>query len=152
MLGKVFAYFPPALLLFPHFFVPGLETRCCLKIGIGLGIWCLYATLISPHHGHPEKALHQVMIVKMMMTFVCSVVTNTPPQFVGSAMRGIALNVLALTIVGMKLCMLHHNSAILVYIGDLPMHKKPYIISLEHNPRQGLQLSIAMHESFLVLP
>ena len=39
----------------------------------------------------------------------------------GSAMRGVAMNVLALTPVGMKLCTLHHNCAILLYIGDGPM-------------------------------
>ena len=62
------------------------------------------------------------MIVKMMMkTFVLCVVTNTPPQFVGRAMRGIAPNVLTLTLAGMKLCMLHHNSAIFLYISDLSM-------------------------------
>ena len=62
------------------------------------------------------------MIVKMMMkTFVLCVVTNAPPQFVCSTMRSIALNALTLTLVGMKLCMLHHNSAILLYIHDLPM-------------------------------
>ena len=66
------------------------------------------------------QALPHEMIVKMIMKMlVLCVVTNTPPQFVGSAMRGIALNVLTLTLVGMKLCMLHHNSAIFLYIGDL---------------------------------
>ena len=66
------------------------------------------------------QALPHEMIVKMMMkTFVLCVVTNTPPQFVGSAMRGNARNVLTLTLVGMKLCVLHHNSEIFLYIGDL---------------------------------
>ena len=36
-------------------------------------------------------------------------------------MRGIALNVLTLTLVGMKSYMLHHTSAIFLYIGDLSM-------------------------------
>ena len=36
-------------------------------------------------------------------------------------MRGIALNVLTFTHVGMKLYMLHHNSAIFLYIVDLSM-------------------------------
>ena len=36
-------------------------------------------------------------------------------------MRGIALKVLTLTLLAMKLCMLHHNSAILLYISDLSM-------------------------------
>ena len=54
------------------------------------------------------QALPYTMIVKMMMrTFVLCVVANTPPQFVGSAMRGIALNVLTLALVDMKSCMLH---------------------------------------------
>ena len=64
---------------------------------------------------------HEMIVMKMMKTFVLRVVTNTPPQFVGSAMRGIALNVLTLTLVGMKLCMLRHNFALFLYIRDLPM-------------------------------
>ena len=36
-------------------------------------------------------------------------------------MRGIALSVLTLTLVGMKLFMLHRNFALFVYIRDLPM-------------------------------
>ena len=40
----------------------------------------------------------------------------------------------------MKLCMLHHNSAILLYIGDIS-YNTPYIVSLEHNPGHGLWLS-----------
>ena len=58
---------------------------------------------------------------KVMKIFVLCVVTNTPPQFVGSAMRGIAPSVLTLTTVGMKLCMLHRNFALSLYICDLPM-------------------------------
>ena len=46
----------------------------------------------------------------MMKMFVLCVVTNTPPQLVGIAMRSIVLIVLTLTLVGMKLCMLHYNS------------------------------------------
>ena len=57
---------------------------------------------------------HEMVVKKMMKTFVLCVVTNVPLQFVGSAMRGIALNVLTLTLVGMKLCMLHPNFAMLV--------------------------------------
>jgi hypothetical protein len=64
---------------------------------------------------------HEMIVMKMMNTFVLCVVTNAPPQFVGSAMRGITLNVLTLTPVGMKLCMLHHNFAMFLYISDLPM-------------------------------
>ena len=62
-----------------------------------------------------------MIVMKMIKTFVLCVVTNAPPQFVGSAMRGIALHVLTLTLVGMKWCMLHHNFAMFLYIGDLPM-------------------------------
>ena len=64
---------------------------------------------------------HEMIVMKMMKTFVLCVVTNAPPQFMGSAMRGIALSVLTLTLVGMKLCMLHHNFALFLYIHDLPM-------------------------------
>ena len=68
------------------------------------------------------QALPHVMIVKTIMrTFVGCVVTNAAPQFVGGAIRGIALNLLTLTLVGMNLRMLHHNSAILLYIGGLPI-------------------------------
>ena len=61
---------------------------------------------------------HEMIVMKMMKMFVLCVVTNTSPQFVGSAMRGIALNALTLTLVGMKLCMLHHNFALFLYIRD----------------------------------
>ena len=64
---------------------------------------------------------HEMIVMKMMKTFVVCVVTNTPPHFVGSAMRGIALSVLTLTLVGMKLCMLHRNCALFLYIRDLRM-------------------------------
>ena len=64
---------------------------------------------------------HETIVKKMMKMFVLCVVTTTPPQFVGSAMRGIALNAFTLTLVGTKLCMLHHNFAMFLYIGDLPM-------------------------------
>ena len=64
---------------------------------------------------------HEMIVMKMMKTFVLCVVTNAPPQFVGSAMRGIALSVLTLKLVGMKLCMLHRNFALFLYICDLPM-------------------------------
>ena len=67
------------------------------------------------------QALPQGMIVKMMKTFVLCVVTNAPPQFVGSAMRSIVPNVLTLTPVVIKLCMLHHNSLILLSLCELPM-------------------------------
>ena len=63
---------------------------------------------------------HEMIVMKMMKTALCGV-TNAPPQFVGSAMRGIALSVLTLTLVGMKLCMLHPNFALFLYIRDLPM-------------------------------
>ena len=66
---------------------------------------------------------HETIVMNMMKTFVLCVVTNTPPQFVGSARRGIALNVLTLTLVGMKLCMLHHNFVMFLYIRDLPMQQ-----------------------------
>ena len=50
-------------------------------------------------------------------------------------MRGIALNVLTLALVGMKLCMLQHNSAIFLYNGDLFMLQyNPFFFSWEHNP------------------
>ena len=65
------------------------------------------------------QALPHEMIV--MKTFVLCVVTNAPPQFVGSAMRGIAPSVLTLKLVGMKLCMLHRNFALFLCICDLPM-------------------------------
>ena len=64
---------------------------------------------------------HEMIVKKMVKTFVLCVVTNAPPQFVGSARRGIALNVLTLTLVGTKLFMSHHNFAMFLYIGDLPM-------------------------------
>ena len=64
---------------------------------------------------------HEMIVMKMMKTFVLCVVTNAAPQFVGSAMRGIALSVLTLTLVGMKLCMLPRNFALFLYIRDLPM-------------------------------
>ena len=64
---------------------------------------------------------HEVILMKMMKTFVLCVVTSAPPQFVGSAMRGIALSVLTLTLIGMRLCMLHRNFALFLYIPDLPM-------------------------------
>ena len=64
---------------------------------------------------------HEMIVIKMMKAFVLCVVTNAPPQFVGSAMRGIALSVLTLTLVGMKLCMLHRNFARFLYIHDIPM-------------------------------
>ena len=54
---------------------------------------------------------HEMIVMTMMKTFVLRVVTNAPPQFVGSVMRGIALNVLTLTLVGMKMRMLHPNFA-----------------------------------------
>ena len=59
---------------------------------------------------------------------------------VGSAMRNVVLDVLTLTLVGMKLCMLHHNSPILLYLYELPIfYNTPYyIVSLEHNPRVGV--------------
>ena len=68
-----------------------------------------------------HKEPHEMIVMKMMRTFVLCVVTNAPPQFVGSARRGIALNVLTLAPVGMKLCILHHNFAQFLYIRDLPM-------------------------------
>ena len=64
---------------------------------------------------------HEMIVMKMMKTFVLCVVTNAPPLFVGSAMRGIVLSVLTFTLVGMKLCMLHRNFALFLYIRDLPM-------------------------------
>ena len=64
---------------------------------------------------------HKMIVMKMMKTFVRCVVTNAPPQFVGSAKKGIALNVLTLTLVEMKLCMLHRNFAAPLYICDLPV-------------------------------
>ena len=59
--------------------------------------------------------------------------------------------VLTLTLVGMKLCMLHHKSAILLYIGDLPMLQYtlfPWKTILGRRYGCG----IAMYESFVVHP
>ena len=62
-----------------------------------------------------------MIVMKMMKTFVLCVVTNTPSRFVSNAIRGIALSALTLTLVGMKLCMLHRNVAPFLHICDLPM-------------------------------
>ena len=64
---------------------------------------------------------HEMIVMKKMKIFVLCVVTNAPSQFVGNEMRGIALSVLTLTLVEMKLCMLHRNFALFLYIRDLPM-------------------------------
>ena len=40
----------------------------------------------------------------------------------------------------MKLCMLHHDFAIFLTLVTFPCYNTPYIISLEHNPRQALRL------------
>ena len=77
---------------------------------------CMFGLLLMT-----QALPHEMIVMKMMKMFVLCVVTNTPPQFVGSAMRGIALNVLTLTLVGMKLCMLHHNFAMFLHISDLHM-------------------------------
>ena len=47
---------------------------------------------------------------------------NPTPQLVGSAMRSNVLNVLTLTLVGMKLCMLHCNSPLLFYLFEPPCY------------------------------
>ena len=60
-------------------------------------------------------------VKKKKKTFVLCVATKAPPQFVGSAMRSIALNALTLTFVGMKLCNLHDNPLILLYLCSLPL-------------------------------
>ena len=88
---------------------------------------------------------HKMIVKKMMKTFVLCVVNNAPPRFVGSAMRGIALDVLTLTLVAMKLCKLHHNFAIFLCISNLsivtfPCYNTPCIISLEHSTRQAFWL------------
>ena len=67
---------------------------------------------------------------------VLCVATNAPPRFVGTAMRGIALIVLTLTVV-VKLCMLHHNFAMFLYIGDLPMLQYTPYHFLGHTPTQS---------------
>ena len=59
--------------------------------------------------------------MRMTKTFVVCAVTNAPPQFVGSAMISVAPVVLILTLVGMKLRMLHHNSLIRLYLYIPPM-------------------------------
>ena len=93
------------------------------------------------------------MIVKMMMrNFVLCVVTNAPPEFVGSAMRSIALNVLTLTLVEMKLCMLPHNSVILLYLYDLPMLQYTLYHFLGTQSRQGYGCRITMHDGCSVCP
>ena len=68
-----------------------------------------------------QAKLHDMNGQHMMKILVLCVVTHAPPQFLGSAPRGVALNALTITPTGTKLCMLHHNFAIFLYIGDLPM-------------------------------
>ena len=100
---------------------------CCIshsfalggKYGISLMVHgtmcrCMFGPLLMT-----QALPHAMIVMKMMKMFLLCVVTNTPPQFVGSAMRGIALSVLTLTLVGMKLCMF--NFALFLYIRDLPM-------------------------------
>ena len=53
--------------------------------------------------------------------------------------RSSALNVLTWTLVGMKLCMLHHSALILLSM-TFPYYNTPCLISLEHNLRQELRL------------
>ena len=87
------------------------------------------------------QALSHAMIVKMVMRmFVRCVVTNAPPQFVGSAMRGIVLNLLTLTLVGMNCACCTIILQSFVTSVTFPCYNTPYIISLEHNPRQSLRL------------
>ena len=56
-----------------------------------------------------EVLLHEIIVMNIIRKFVVCVVTNSRAQLVGSAMRGIAINVLIFKLVEMKLCMLQHN-------------------------------------------
>ena len=64
-------------------------------------------------------------------------------------MRSIALDVLTLTFEGMKLCMSHHKSAILLYIRDLPM-----CLKWEQTTRSPMESTLRMHHRHtqLVVP
>ena len=87
---------------------------CCISHGFALGGKCgislmVHGTMCRRMFGlllMTQALPHEMIVMKMMKTFALYVVTNAPPQFVGSAMRGIALSVLTLTLVGMKLYML----------------------------------------------
>ena len=106
-----------------------LYVCCCISHSFALGgkygiSLMVYGTMCRRLFGPLlmiQALPNEMMVMKMMKPFVLCGVTNTPPQFVGSAMRGIALSVLTLTLVGMKLCMLHRNFALFLYIRDVPM-------------------------------
>ena len=117
------------------------------KYGISLMV---HGTMCRRMFG-PLLMTHEMIVMKMMKTFVLCVVTNAPPQFVGSAMRGIALSVLTLTLVGMKLCMLDRNFALFLYIHDLPMFPiHPILFPWNTALGKHYGCGITMHERFLV--
>ena len=96
---------------------------------------------------------HKVIVKMMMKTFVLCVVTNAPLQFVGTTMRSTALDVLTLTLVGCGDCACC-NIILQPFFTSVtfPCYNTPYVISLEHNPRQGFGCRIRMYASFLVCP
>ena len=93
---------------------------------------------------------HEMIAMKMMKTVVLCVVKNAPPQFVGSAMRGIALNALTLTLVGMKSCLLHYNFACFFTPVTFPCYNTPILFPWNTILGRHCGCGITMHERFLV--
>ena len=94
---------------------------CCISHNFALGGKYGISLMV---HGTMCRRMFGLLLMTQALPhemIVLCVVTNAPPQFVGTAMRGIAVSVLTLTLVGMKLCMLHRNFAHFLYIRDFPM-------------------------------